>query len=809
MNPMKPRIGVAALLALVAMVWLAAGMGTWDESFPLKEQKDDYYNLLVDGFQEGHLYMKAPMHSDRLSPDAEVRKRAPYLLDASQYNGRYYLYFGVVPALLLFWPYAALTGHDCPPNLAVLLAAAAAFLFWLRLYTEARTRYFPATRGWFDVTAVGLLAFATGLPVLLVSGGMYEVALAWGGAWTALMAWCLFRALHAPRGVAGWLALASFAFGLGVGSRPTIFLLGPLLPVAACLAARVGKRDWLRLAGAIVIPAGLIGLGLMLYNQARFDSPFEFGLSHQINAIAGTKLQSLSFVPANAGWYYLKPPTFSVFFPYFFPQSGYPVPDGYYVGSEPTHGQFILLVLAVASALGLLWRQPAVPRLLRWFGGLLLVAFGLMLLVNATFAYRSNRYLVDFQPALVLLVLLAAGLILQPGTRPGRLARLWSWMLAMLTTAAWVSSLLIAMQFLDRFAGKHLQAYPVLAHYGNYPASWLARLGWHHYGPVRFKVVFTRPPHPVYEVLFSSGAPSRKDVLFAAQYPGGHLEFIMYHEGHGEERSRLIPIEYGRAYEIELDLGSLYPPVAATYFPRWGELPREILKGVTRVSLDGTPMIQTRQHFHDSSPGLLEFGRATGRPEQPFSGRIFDLRRRPMPDPAALRAMAETGVWRFEFTLPPRENLLGQPLLSSGVAGRGNLLFLQNLSDGNFRFGLDFWGVGADFSPPLDRLSDGPHRLDIFVSSQFARKGPTLSAGEDLGHLQADFPQLRLWLDGRLVWAPELIAHADTYDFVGLGTNTQGYSTAGPLYAGQLHSLLLEAADIRALLGKKLPSTPP
>ena len=810
--PRLRPLPLAAAVAIVLMAWLGIRTEDWRAAYPLREQMGDYYNLLVDGFQEGHLHMKAEVHPDLLSPDKQVRLRAPYLLDASLYHGRYYLYFGVVPALLLFWPYAALTGHDCPANLAVLLAAVGALLFSVRLFADARARYFPTARAWLDVTAVGLLALGTGLPVLLVSGGMYEVALAWGGLSFAVMAWCLFRALHSERRAVAWLILASLAYGLGVGCRPTLFLLGPLLPVVAWLAPGDRRRDWLRRLGAIVIPAGAIGLGLMLYNHARFDSPVEFGLNHQVNALSGTgqALQSAAFVPANVKWYYLTLPTLSAYFPYLYPHSGYPLPAGYYPGSEPTHGQFLLVLLAAGSAVAVARQRPAVPRPLGWFLGVLGFSFAVMLLVTATFCYRSSRYVVDFQPAVVLLILLMLGLAFPGGARPGGFrARLWAAVVVTIATTVWISSLLISFQFLDRFALTHAQAFRTLAHYGNYPAGWLARLGWHQYGPLRFKAVFTPQTEAVYETLVATGAPEYKDVLFAAQYPAGEVEFIIYHQGYGEVRSRLMPVEYGRPYTLELDIGSLYPPVDGANFPGWNRLPREILKSTTRLAIDGTPVIRTRQPFYDSSPGLIEFGRASGRPERSFSGRIHDIGRQPMPDPAALESLAETGVWQFAFTLPPPENLNAQPVLSSGGTGRGNMLYLHNLPDGTFRFGVDFWSVGAHFSPPLTRPTGGSHMLGVFVGPQVARRAP--ARFPDLGDLSrlAATSRLQVWLDGQLVWSTEVIAHKDSYDFTGVGSNTQGFSTTGPVYTGRLQSLLPPPAEVRAFIEKNLAPARP
>jgi hypothetical protein len=180
-----------------------------------------------------------------------------------------------------------------------------------------------------------------------------------------------------------------------------------------------------------------------------------------------------------------------------------------------------------------------------------------------------------------------------------------------------------------------------------------------------------------------------------------------------------------------------------------------------------------------------------------------------MPDPAGLKALAAAGVWQFELTLPPPGDLSGQPVLSSGVTGRGNLLYLQNLPDGTFRFGVDFWGIGARFSPPLARPVGPTQVLDLFVSPQVATRAPRLFPDLDVHALQAGPPVLRVWLDGHLVWTAELIAHADTYDFVGVGTNTQGFSTTGPLFAGRLQPRLLLHDEVRNSIRKNLPPAPP
>jgi hypothetical protein len=82
--------------------------------------EDDYYNLMVRGFCAGQLDLKAevPPGFAHLADPYDPVAHLDYLLvdghplwDLSYYHGKWYAYFGVTPALVLFWPYAALTGH--------------------------------------------------------------------------------------------------------------------------------------------------------------------------------------------------------------------------------------------------------------------------------------------------------------------------------------------------------------------------------------------------------------------------------------------------------------------------------------------------------------------------------------------------------------------------------------------------------------------------------------------------------------------------------------------------------------------------
>lgn len=200
------------------------------------EQKD-YYNLLVHGFLDGQLSLKAEVPAELLQcPDPyDPAQRPPgvALHDASLFHGKYYIYYGVVPAVVALLPFRVLTGTDLPVPIAVLGFALAAYAVALLIIADLRRRFFPRC----GATMTALLAigfgFASWAPVLLRRSNIYELPITCGAFFAMIGIACLIQAIVRERGREAWLAGASLAWGLAIGARPT-YLLAP-----ACLLLAV------------------------------------------------------------------------------------------------------------------------------------------------------------------------------------------------------------------------------------------------------------------------------------------------------------------------------------------------------------------------------------------------------------------------------------------------------------------------------------------------------------------------------------------------------------------------------------------
>jgi hypothetical protein len=152
-----PWVILGTVCALVISLYAWSAKSGWWEKISTPRADDAYYNLLVRGFRAGQLNLKMEVSAgfaqlaDPYDPMANAHYREDEghpLWDLSYYHGKMYLYFGVTPALVLFWPYAALTGHYLGHKDAVAVFCAMGFLASVGLLCLVWRRYFPEIGPW-------------------------------------------------------------------------------------------------------------------------------------------------------------------------------------------------------------------------------------------------------------------------------------------------------------------------------------------------------------------------------------------------------------------------------------------------------------------------------------------------------------------------------------------------------------------------------------------------------------------------------------------------------------------------------------
>jgi hypothetical protein len=405
-----------ALVTFCALIGAYYLWTVWSSGSPITFNQDrrDYYNLLSDGFLSGHLHLRVAPDPGLLAlpnpydPAASLDLR---IQDLSLYDGKYYLYWGPSPALLLYMPFRLLPLGDLPETLAAFLFAFVGFCFSIACLRALAQRFVPNATRWMLAAAGVALAFSNAVPFTLRRVDVYEVAITAGYCLSFIALYLVITGLR--DGVRpGRLAAASLLIGLAVGARPTmiVWALG-LVVVATVLYRRTpDRRERQQVLGVLLGPVVAIGFLLMLYNVLRFGSPIEFGTKYQLTDFDPTtrKGNQLAYVPPGMWYYLVSPPILALGFPFIHlapPPESYPfAAPPQYDGVEPVGGllptaPFIVFALLAPVVLRGMARRVTL--------GLIAVAFLIIVMVSFALWGATMRYEVDF--ASLLLITAALG----------------------------------------------------------------------------------------------------------------------------------------------------------------------------------------------------------------------------------------------------------------------------------------------------------------------------------------------------------------------------------------------------------------
>ena len=773
---MGTALSIAAVLEFY--YWTAASNYPGAQIFA--GPRSDYYNLLVHGFRDGHLAMKA-------TPDPALgvdnAKAKSFLLDASFYRGRYYLYFGVTPALVLFLPWTLLTGHDLPEWLAAALLASAAFLVgtaWLNLL---RREFFPRVGGGYWVAAVISLGLGSGLPVVLRRPLFYEVAIISGCAWTMAGLLCLTLATVRPGRALKWLTLASTCAGLAAGSRPTL-IPGSL----AALILMAGLQWWrgeggaggawvraVRLAGAVLVPVGVFLAGLAWYNWARFDNPFEFGLRYQLGSHSNGFPFTLASLGRNLKVYYLTPPDTGWFFPFFAPG---PKPIGSYF--EQVHGQFfflpLFLLLAIVGAWAT-WRRRLAVHLAA-IAAAAGVWAGASLVFVAMAPVHSNRYQLDFHPVLVVLVLVAV----LAGASTMR-ARWLGW-----AAVAWLGviagyNVFISFHVHGFFQDANRREYIAIARVCDRLVWPLHRLTRPALGGVELSVAFGEAKIGRVEPLLVAGGGPDLDAILVKYTAPGRARLVFDHQDFGGAEGTEFDLCPGKPRKVEIHLGTLCPP---EWHPWYDTQPPGSVRQRTRVTirLDGIEVLARDMVCYQGSSNQIVLGRRRGWQygAERFNGKV-QLVGALEPDRAWLDAVRNArGLVRLRVMLPRDRFGEHEPLLMAGEPGRADLVGISYLQDGLIQVTMHHEGQPElKLSAPISVDYSQPHEFLIDLGSI-----PSLVP---LPSEQAAVWQTRgvhVQLDGRMVLTERFVAHPAKAWEVYAGCTPWPFSWSRRLFGGQV-----------------------
>ncbi len=286
----------AFLLGNMLLLYFISGLNPFFQQESVAHQRE--YQSLAEALGDGQFYLHEEPAASLIQMEnpydfahrARVVEEAGeyFLWDHAYYEGKYYVYFGVVPAALFYLPYYILTGGEHLHNRQMILIGAFMLLVALAgLIYQIIKRWFPRTSLGVWLLLSELAVTGCGLVYMCKRTDMYTVPIITGlgfGFLGLLSFWCADREgkLSPPL-----VALGSFLTALVAGCRPQLFLvilfaliiLRRYVFSIRYLKTKEGRVNMAAFAAPMIVVAAL----LMYYNYARFGSVFDFGANYNLN----------------------------------------------------------------------------------------------------------------------------------------------------------------------------------------------------------------------------------------------------------------------------------------------------------------------------------------------------------------------------------------------------------------------------------------------------------------------------------------------------------------------------------------------
>ena len=377
----------------------------------------DQYADLAKSLLHGKNYLDMPVSRDLVNMtdpyDAATRIRIsahsdkPIFFDMAFWNGKYYCYFGILPAILLYIPHQLLFGTSLTSgfaiyflNICVIFASTFLGISLSKLINKEKNNSLGA-----NILACCCLYFGTVVPQNVGYNLFYVVPQLMGLFFTLLAFTCWIQA-KTKNLSKKWLAAGAFSLAMTIGCRPqftlSVLLAFPLFGNEIVtlwkegLESSKGLKKELFTWFAALIPFVFGVAPFFTYNAIRFGNFLDFGANYNLTGYDMTNhnLPLTQLIPL-AFSYFLQPPNIATQFP-FIEQTNSNLP--LWLPMQTSHGGYFFFVapFAIIILIPTIWKKAIKKTNSQLF------CYGLILFSMLVFVFDAHivgydiRYSLDF-----------------------------------------------------------------------------------------------------------------------------------------------------------------------------------------------------------------------------------------------------------------------------------------------------------------------------------------------------------------------------------------------------------------------------
>jgi len=392
------------LLILFSLTCVYTSVKNESAAYTTQQQ---YNKFLVDALLNGRTHLdygepskmlntERPYDTDWLIKNGYARD-VDWMWDWAWYKGKFYCYFGVVPAVILYVPYKIITGNYLSNHAGVFLFVSISIVLLAALWRFCVKRYMPDMRFVFYLLSFLTLFFAIGIYAILRNPYVYTIVQSAGFMFVVAGILLLLKSVKDENVNRLNLFFACLCFALIAGCRPNMIFVSVLVPVVLWR-----YRSW-KLLLFVMIPYMIGAVPLCVYNYVRFDSVFEFGAKYNQTAFGMTAYGLLNPIGKvirmfeSAAYYLFYPNRYSLHFP--FVETIPPVPGSVTMGVFRYYERGSAMInFPIVFCLFYLFKNIFAKDKPKTFG--LLSAFlgiaAIIIFINSLVIGFGGRYTMDF-----------------------------------------------------------------------------------------------------------------------------------------------------------------------------------------------------------------------------------------------------------------------------------------------------------------------------------------------------------------------------------------------------------------------------
>ena len=324
--------------------------------------------------------------------------------DIAYYNGNTYVYYGILPALILLIPYYIITsGKILSIAVATSIFLAIGVVMQLMFMKNIIDRYFNKKIPIKLIIILGIL-FAANSKMLWVMSRPFTYELVTSAGYCMIMNGLYNLTEYLKNNSLKRLVFSSLFMALSVTCRPTLLLIS-IIPFIFWIKEFINlknnkaNKELIKKILIIIIPYFIVGVSLMIYNYIRFNNIFEFGTNYQVSVTDFRNFGfSLKRTLIGITAFLFGPLRIVATFPFIISENFIGEYNGFYY-SQPVGGGFFTTSIIGIIIFALPWLKKELKRYNKNMLKLIYVLLGIATFIMCFASNKTGslgRYMLDF-----------------------------------------------------------------------------------------------------------------------------------------------------------------------------------------------------------------------------------------------------------------------------------------------------------------------------------------------------------------------------------------------------------------------------